>query len=667
MPGKIRAGAVPAVVAGVLTITYWATLAPGVTLWDAGEFLAAIHSLGIPHPPGTPLYVVIGSAWARIFEPLFGFARAVNLLSALATAAACAVLAACVARWTSSRLAGIAAGLAAGSMLSVWRSATETEVYALSFALALIALALADRAGVSGRWRDAVIALYVLALAVPLHLSALVVAPGVVVFAATDRFGHVRVSTAVALAGAALLAVALGTTLPAVALGGGILMIVGSLTRTDVASRVRVRDATALAAVVLLAATAVFVMYLRAQHDPFVNQGNPATIEGLLGVIGREQYDVPALWPRRAPFWLQLGNLVQYADWQVAFGLDRWVGLSAWRTPFTLLFVALAGAGAARQRARDRRSFRAFAVALASASFGAVVVLNLRAGPSYGIGVLASDALHEARERDYFFALAFALAAAWAGIGAARIGEWVASRSRLRGVAAAVTLAIAGAPLALNWRAADRSTDAAPTLAAHFARSLLQAAAPDAVLLVAGDNDTYPVWYVQRVERQRRDVTLVTIPLLPAAWYRSELRRRHGLVVGDGSWRGLDATMAAVSARAIELGRPLVVANSVPAHQRDALGSTWIVRGMVIERLASTTLSPTVVGVRVRGDELDVIPPDEARLFVDTVATARIVPVWLERAEPTEAYIAALTRCPAQILAAVRAGSASVDPRCNLR
>ena len=58
------------------------TLAPGVTLWDSGEFLAAIHSLGIPHPPGTPLYILIAKVWSLIFGSVFGFARSINLLSA---------------------------------------------------------------------------------------------------------------------------------------------------------------------------------------------------------------------------------------------------------------------------------------------------------------------------------------------------------------------------------------------------------------------------------------------------------------------------------------------------------------------------------------------------------------------------------------------------------
>ena len=69
------------------------TLAPGVTLWDSGEFLAAIKTLGIPHPPGTPLYILIGKVWSIAFADLFGFARSINLLSAVCTALGCGILA----------------------------------------------------------------------------------------------------------------------------------------------------------------------------------------------------------------------------------------------------------------------------------------------------------------------------------------------------------------------------------------------------------------------------------------------------------------------------------------------------------------------------------------------------------------------------------------------
>ena len=123
--------------------------------------------------------------------------------------------------------------------------------------------------------------MYVLALAVPLHLSALVVAPGVVWFAATDRSGHVSVRRMIVLGGAALLAMALGTTLPTLALGSMIAMMLASLTRADEPSRVRLRDAAAVAAVVVIAATGVLIMHLRAQYEHSSTKGNPATIEGI--------------------------------------------------------------------------------------------------------------------------------------------------------------------------------------------------------------------------------------------------------------------------------------------------------------------------------------------------------------------------------------------------
>ena len=72
-------------VGAVAFLVYLLTLAPTVTLWDAGEFLTAARTLGIPHPPGTPLVVLLGHVWGQLV--FFGnYAWRLNVLSAVSSA-----------------------------------------------------------------------------------------------------------------------------------------------------------------------------------------------------------------------------------------------------------------------------------------------------------------------------------------------------------------------------------------------------------------------------------------------------------------------------------------------------------------------------------------------------------------------------------------------------
>ena len=73
----------------------------------------------------------------------------------------------------------------------------------------------------------------------------------------------------------------------------------------------------------------------------------------------------------------------------------------------------------------------------------------------------------------------------------------------------------------LNFGWASRSGDHA---ARDWAHNLLMSVEPYAVIFTNGDNDTFPLWYVQEVEGIRRDVTVAVTSYLNTPWYVRQLR-----------------------------------------------------------------------------------------------------------------------------------------------
>jgi hypothetical protein len=648
-----------------LGLVYLATLAPGVTLWDAGEFASAVESLGIPHPPGTPLFVLVARAW-RLLLPFLSTVMATNLLAAVSTAAAAAIAAALVARWTRDTWAAVAAGLVFGGMSTVWLNATETEVYSVSLLLSMIMLWVGYHAGTRAREPEAerrwdLLLVYLFALAPPLHLSAMVVAPGAIALATVDRDLAIDGSRAAMLGGAAVLAVGVGTGSTALTIAGVAILAVRAA-RVRGPRRRALLETGVLIGVVAIAASVFLFLLVRARLDPAINQGAPTTLAGVIEVIARRQYDVPGLWPRRAPLWLQIGNLFQYVDWQFALGLDRSVGASWFRTPFTPVFVGLGVAGSLWHRRRDRRSWAAMTILFATATLGVVLYLNLRAGPSFGYGVLPRDADREARERDYFFALGFAVFGLWAGQGAMVLARSVArhfGRPRL----ALLGVVVAALPVALNWRAVDRRREPAASLPNAFARATLESAPPRAVLFVAGDNDTYPLWYAQLGAHVRPDVSIVTVPLVPAQWYRAELSRRLGLYdpADTARWLGTPRELAAIAARVGQSGRPLAAAVGLEPRLRDALGTGWSFRGLLYVR---ADRSLTDVSTTIDVPAVDSTAASIRRLFVGAVDATRV-------SDPAGGYLTNLLTCPT-LARQVSQGSDEdaarlLASRCNFR
>jgi len=618
-----------AAVAGLaLLMVYAASAAPDVTFWDAGEFLAAFATFGVPHPPGTPLFVALGRAWTVVAQTLGAdTAASGNLLSAACTAGAGACTAWLVARWTRSGASGVAAALCAGTMATVWANATEAEVYAASLALACAALVAGEYAGTGrsatgderGGARASAATAYALALAVPLHLSALVASPAALWLACVRprvraRAGAVVGSRAalvwtrpVALLSAVAVAVGVGTAraVPCALGAAGFSALLVAHQRAAGREPGAAAETLAVAGTVVVALSATLLLAVRARHDPWLNQGDPSTWSRLVDVVGRRQYAVADVWPRQAPWWLQLANVGEWADWQVALGLAPGVEPSWRRTPVTFAFALLGFYGSAWHWARDRRSWTAVLLLLGAGSVGVALYLNFKAGPSFGAGVLPDAAPREPRERDYFFALGWWAGGTWAGVGAvaavARLTQGAGRRARP--LANTVGVAVAALPLVLNWSAVSRAAPPAARAAADYARAVLDNAPARAVLFANGDNDTYPLWYAQAARDVRRDVTTVTVSLLPARWYRAELARRAGLLPPRAveTWIGSDATVSAVRERATMSGRPVAVTLATDDATRAAIGDAggaWRLRGLTLEWVPDATSAANRDGPR---------------------------------------------------------------------
>ena len=155
----MRASRDPFLLGALALALYALTLYPDVAGGDSGELTAAVATGGVIHPPGYPLYELLGRVLVHL--PHGSVAWRLNLLSALCDAAAAGVLCAAVARWTGARLAGIVAGALLATSPGIWRYAICAEVFALDnlcvAALLLVAVRYTERREVRLLWLGALV------------------------------------------------------------------------------------------------------------------------------------------------------------------------------------------------------------------------------------------------------------------------------------------------------------------------------------------------------------------------------------------------------------------------------------------------------------------------------------------------------------------------------
>jgi hypothetical protein len=124
------------------------------------------------------------------------------------------------------------------------------------------------------------------------------------------------------------------------------------------------------------------------------------------------------------------------------------------------------------------------------------------------------------RERDYAYAGSFYAFAIWIGLGVLAIADFLSKKinPKISAVIATLICLLAAPVLMANqeWDDHDRSTKLTPH---DMAYDYLNSCAPNAILFTYGDNDTYPLWYIQEVENVRPDVRIVNLSLLGTDWY----------------------------------------------------------------------------------------------------------------------------------------------------
>lgn len=475
MARGLRAPHAAALLVAILALLVYArTLAPGVTLVDSGELILAARNLGVAHPPGFPLYVLLAHAATR--APFGNVALRVNAASAVFAALAAAATALCLRelllglpappfprekrrgkkaakpeapRTLEAGAAVLAAtGLCFAFSRTLWAYATVAEVYTLNTLLVVSALALAlcwRRTGQPGRTLLAAALAFGLGLGVH-HVTVALALPALALLVLAAR--PPRRALALPAVASCLVVMALYATLP------------------------------------LLAARA-----------PVLDWGDPSSLQRLYWHVSGRQY--------QAFVSFSLGNAAREAGASLArilneFGaapvvplLGLWGFVVLWR--------------------RDRVAFAAIAALLAA---------NLAFTSLYTI----------AEDKDAYQLPAVLAVALAAGVALADVASRLAAARP--GWRRPVLLALCGLPLlplASNFAARDRS---AFLVASDYADNVLRAAAPGALVLTSDWQVCAPLLYVEEVEGRRRDVVLVDVSLLRRSWYLAFLQRRYPELLG---------------------------------------------------------------------------------------------------------------------------------------
>ncbi|MCD6161242.1 MAG: DUF2723 domain-containing protein [candidate division Zixibacteria bacterium] len=548
-------------------IVFFKTMAPTVSFWDCGEFIASSHILGVPHPPGTPLFILIG----RFFIILSIFSTSAlntNFISVLSSSIAIVVAYFIIVKVSEfiinhdknnitdiliSRI-GIYIGALSGSLImafssTFWFNAVESEVYGLSMLLMLIITLMLIKwaKGKLDGGNDVLLIgiVYLLFLSISIHLTTFSITPAIVLFTALVDREKAR-DWRFWVCWGILFSFASPVYLP-------VQLMIPTLLDYQIETWMFLMLAFtaycgfkafnnkgkakhkwsfyfALMVVAVIGFTPHIYIPIRASQKPAINENNPDNWSRVKSYLERKQYGqesmITRMFTRRGKIENQFGDYPHMGYWgyfkeqysNVKWGMLRYL-------PFLMglfgIYISL------------RKSFKngfLLAVIFLISSLGLILYLNFADGTK-------ADHL-EVRDRDYFFTPAFIYFAILIGIGfsalLSNILTWLRGKTPV-GISyliwAAMVALIILMPLdtlSYHYKTHDRTGDYPPP---DYAYNILNSCEQDAIIFTNGDNDTFPLWYLQEVENVRKDVRVINLSLLNTDWYILQLKNQMGVPI----------------------------------------------------------------------------------------------------------------------------------------
>ncbi|MBI5059304.1 DUF2723 domain-containing protein [candidate division KSB1 bacterium] len=567
-------------------VVYALTMADTCSFWDCGEFAACSYTMGVPHPPGSPLFLLIGRVFTILPISADIGVRA-TWMSVLASAFSILLAYLIIVRlirhirgreesgldqWITYG-GGVVGALSLSWSYSMWFNAVESEVYAMSqlFTHLVVWLILVwhEKADEAGNERWLMMIGYTIGLSTGVHLLMVLALPALALVMYFRRRSFQLASFAAMAAGTAVAFVMIypGVVkwLPGLATRFGsfwavaaVVAVIGLIFWWAVKNQHGIIG-VAMGSLLLITIgySSYSMIYIRSGLNPSIDENDPDTPARYLSYLNREQYGdrkmFPRMWNKNPEyrsesdfFWRYQVNKMfnRYLFWQFIGregapqeefqdagvspnysilsaitqnpqGILRWLAILTC-VPFTLGLI-----GIFHQFAKDKTGWLFVAALFFMTGYAVILYLN------------QDDP--QPRERDYSYVGAFFAYALWIGIGAAAVIEWVAKRiqqesSRPAAAIATTVLLLLLSPvmlLANNYEMNDRDNN---YVAWDYSYNMLMSCEPNGLLFTNGDNDTFPVWYLQEVAGVRKDVRLVNLSLLNTGWYIKQLKHREPMV-----------------------------------------------------------------------------------------------------------------------------------------